>query len=93
MVRKIQGVREDFDQGQKRFILDNAPDPGDREAVFRFCRRFKLTYGLLMNWDEMRSLITKLRRKKRRQGNGEENGENGDSRYRRGPVRRHRSRR
>ena len=90
MVRNVMRVRcEDLSFDQRKFILDNAPDPGDERAVVCFCHRFKSTYGFSIVWDKMRRLITKLRRKERRKGNGQANG----SKSNRGPVRRHRSRR
>ena len=88
MMRMIKDV-EDLSQGQKKFILENAPEHGDEKAVVSFCRCFNSTYDFHLSWDKMRHLITKLRRKKRRQGNGEVNG----SRFKRGPVRRHPNRR
>ena len=90
MARKITEVRcQDLSFDQRKFILDNSPDPGDEKAVVCFCRNFESTYGFLIGWDKMRCLITKLRRKKRRQGNGQANG----SKSNRGPVRRQRNRR
>ena len=68
----ITSVRS-LSQRQKEFISSGGPDPRNRDAVVGFAREFRREFGGEMPWRNMRRLITKARRKKRREGSNNAN--------------------